>query len=87
MIEISIELSDETIFIKVKDNGAGIAQENLKLIFEEFVSIETEYSVIGTGVGLYISKLITEAHNGKIYAQSKGIGHGSVITIELPQRF
>ena len=71
--------------MKVKDNGAGIAAENLEQIFDQFVSFGTDYSAIGTGVGLYLSKLIMQAHNGKIFAQSKGLGYGSEFTIELPR--
>jgi PAS domain S-box-containing protein len=85
IIELTIEITPVAILLKVKDNGAGIAFENIERIFDQFVSIGTEYSAIGTGVGLYLSKLIIQAHNGKIYARSEGIGHGSVFFIELPR--
>lgn len=40
--------------------------------------------VDGSGLGLYIAKQIIEAHNGKIWAESDGEGHGSRFCVELP---
>jgi PAS domain S-box-containing protein len=85
-IKVNLEVLFQSIRIKIVDNGAGIAQENLKRIFEQFVSIKTEYSVTGTGIGLYLSQKIMEAHNGTIIAQSEGIGRGATFTIELPRK-
>ena len=83
MIKINLETQTNSILIKIIDNGAGIAQRNIKRIFEQFVSIETEYSVTGTGIGLYVSKKIIEAHKGTLIAQSEGLGRGATFTIEL----
>ncbi len=83
MIKVNLEILANSILIKIIDNGAGIDQKNLKLIFEQFVSIETKYSVTGTGIGLYVSQKIIEAHKGTIIAQSEGLGQGSTFTIEL----
>jgi PAS domain S-box-containing protein len=85
MIQISFETLPTIIKIKITDNGAGITSENLERIFEQFISIRTKYSVIGTGIGLYLSKLIMESHGGTIRAQSGGIDQGSTFIIELPR--
>lgn len=85
LIKVNLEILANSILIKIIDNGAGIDQKNLKLIFEQFVSIETKYSVTGTGIGLYVSQKIIEAHKGTIIAQSEGVGRGATFTIELPR--
>ncbi|MHA2096964.1 MAG: sensor histidine kinase, partial [Candidatus Hodarchaeales archaeon] len=85
MIQASFETLPNIIKIKITDNGAGITPENLERIFEQFVSIETKYSVKGTGIGLYLSKLIMKSHGGTIRAHSRGIDRGSTFTIELPR--
>jgi len=85
LIKVNLEILANSILIKIIDNGAGIDQRNIKLIFEQFVSIETEYSVTGTGIGLHVSQKIIEAHKGTIIAQSEGVGRGATFTIELPR--
>jgi len=65
------------------DNGARIIADNLEQIFSQFVSIETEYASSGTGIGLYLSRKIIEAHGGTITAQSEGLGHGTTYIVEL----
>ncbi|MHA1978586.1 MAG: PAS domain-containing sensor histidine kinase [Candidatus Hodarchaeales archaeon] len=84
LITITPVLLETSIQITVIDNGAGIAKENLEKIFEKFVSIPTEYSVDGMGVGLYFVQQIILAHGGTITASSKGIGQGATFTICLP---
>jgi len=85
LIEIDLEISSTVIRVHITDNGAGIAPDNLLRIFEQFVSIQTEYSATGTGIGLYLSMGIVNAHGGIITAHSKGIRAGSTFSIELPR--
>jgi len=85
LIEIDLEISSTVIRVHIADNGAGIAPDNLLRIFEQFVSIQTKYSVTGTGIGLYLSIGIMNAHGGTITAHSKGIDAGSTFSIELPR--
>ena len=70
--------------INIKDNRVGIDSENLERIFYQFVSIEIEFSASGTGICLYLSQKIIEAHGEKITAMSDGLGKGSTFTIILP---
>lgn len=72
------------IEISVSDSGCGIAEENLKNIFDKFVRIESgEKTIRGTGLGLSIAKHVVTAHGGIIWAQSKP-GKGSVFSFSLP---
>ncbi|MHA1973297.1 MAG: ATP-binding protein [Candidatus Hodarchaeales archaeon] len=76
--------NDNTIKVIITDNGEGIAPENLEKIFEQFVSIQTKLSVSGTGIGLYVSRKLAEAHGGSLKAYSEGEGKGATFVLELP---
>lgn len=72
--------------IVVKDSGIGIAQDDLKKIFEDFTQIETPSDVprqTGTGLGLPITKRIIDLFDGKIDVKSE-VGKGSVFSVEIP---
>jgi two-component system, OmpR family, sensor histidine kinase VicK len=88
-IEISLEKvkeeegkDKEHVLVKIKDNGKGIDKDILPLLFEKFAT----KSETGTGLGLYISKSIIEAHGGKIWAEnnSDGKGGGAIFVFTLP---
>jgi signal transduction histidine kinase len=64
----------------VKDSGIGIDPEIMPRLFEKFIS----KSYQGTGLGLFISKSIIEAHGGKIWAQNNPDGKGATFTFSLP---
>ncbi len=70
----------------VKDNGIGIPQSELKKIFKEFYQIEphTTRKHGGMGIGLSIAKGLVEAHGGKIWAESAGLGKGATFKVQLP---
>jgi two-component system sensor histidine kinase/response regulator len=82
-IVVSSGQGDDYVFFSVSDNGPGIPPEQQKHIFEKYkrVSSDTE----GTGLGLYISKSIVDAHEGKISFESKR-GEGTTFTVRLPKR-
>jgi PAS domain S-box-containing protein len=86
LIKVNLEILPRSVRVEIADNGAGIASENIERIFEQFISIETEYSATGTGIGLYLSHKIIEAHGGTISAASEGLGQGSVFTIVLKRK-
>lgn len=79
MIKLSADHSDQTLTIRIQDNGCGIPLEQFNTIFDPFVT----YKPNGTGLGLSISKNIIEAHNGTISVESE-VGKGSTFTISLP---
>ena len=74
-------MKDNTeVIITVKDTGAGIHPEILPRLFTKFAT----KSDIGTGLGLYISKNIVEAHDGRIWAENNSDGKGANFTFTLP---
>jgi two-component system sensor histidine kinase KdpD len=83
-ITISAELSGDFVATSVADNGNGIEEVELGLIFDKFYrGRDKRFVVQGTGMGLPIAKAIVEAHGGAISVVSQ-LGHGSVFTFTLP---
>ncbi|HYO06089.1 MAG TPA: HAMP domain-containing sensor histidine kinase, partial [Phototrophicaceae bacterium] len=72
--------SGNHVLITIKDTGIGISEEIFPRLFTRFAS----KSINGTGLGLYISKSIIEAHGGKIWAENNKNGNGATFTIRLP---
>ena len=69
----------------VEDNGKGIEQNDLNLIFNKFYQAknQTILKPIGSGLGLAISKQIIKSHNGKIWAENMK-PQGARVTFTLP---
>jgi signal transduction histidine kinase len=83
-VEISSSLDDGYVRINVKDNGAGIAEGDIKYIFDRFYRADrARKRESGTGLGLSISKWIAEAHKGAIDVESRPAS-GSLFSIKLP---
>jgi signal transduction histidine kinase len=70
----------------VTDSGKGIPEGELNKIFQEFYQIEphTTRKFGGMGIGLSIAKGVVDAHGGKIWAESPGLGKGSTFKVILP---
>ena len=87
--EIFVEIKDKNEFVEisVKDNGIGIEDEYLDMIFDRFKQVDKSLSrnTEGTGVGLSLVKSIVELHGGSIYVESE-FGKGSKFTVMLPSR-
>jgi signal transduction histidine kinase len=81
-IEVELAVRDGHAEVAVRDHGAGIAEESLERIFDKFVR-ERGDTVSGTGLGLYISRQILEAHGGRIWAESEP-GAGATFHVSLP---
>jgi two-component system, OmpR family, sensor histidine kinase VicK len=79
-IYISTENIDNQVLISVKDSGNGIDPEILPKLFSKF----TSKSYQGTGLGLFISKSIVEAHGGRIWAINNTHGKGATFTFSIP---
>ena len=83
-IEVELTVRDGHAEVCVRDHGAGIAPESLERIFEKFVR-ERGDTVSGTGLGLYISRQILDAHGGRIWAESTE-GEGATFHFTIPVR-
>lgn len=83
LIIIEAEQNTSNIIIKVIDNGKGIPENELKAIFDRYFSSSKKFRKVGTGLGLYLSKQIINAHDGKIWVEST-IGKGSTFYFSLP---
>src|SRR5574340_695380 len=79
-IAISIEKTNDTVLVKVKYTGTGISSTVLPHLFTKF-SIKSE---TGTGLGLFISKNIIEAHGGNMWAENNTEGNGATFTFTIP---
>ena len=75
------ERDKKIVIVSVKDTGRGIDVKMLPRLFSKFVS-NSERG--GTGLGLYISKSIIEAHGGKIWATNNSDGKGAIVSFNLP---
>jgi two-component system sensor histidine kinase SenX3 len=77
----------DTVWVRVRDRGAGIPHKQLKRIFNRFYRVQAlgVRHIKGTGLGLYIVRSIARAHGGRVFAQSDGEGHGATFTVELPR--
>ena len=71
------------IVVEVSDNGAGIAPEKIRRIFNAFEQVESP-APTGLGLGLAICKALVERHRGTIEARSDGVGKGATFLIRLP---
>lgn len=69
--------------VKIVDQGLGITQEELPLLFERFYQGHGDRSCKGTGLGLYLCRQIIEAHGGKIWAE-QGLPKGAVFAFSVP---
>ena len=83
-IEIGYDGKDDEgkSILYVKDNGKGIADEQLENVFRLFQKLDI--SVEGTGVGLALVKRIIDVHDGRVWITSKGLGHGTTVWFTLP---
>ena len=81
IIFVSTEVKDSGyVLVTVKDTGQGIHRDILPRLFSKFAS----KSFQGTGLGLFISKSIIEAHGGKIWAENNSDGKGATFSFSLP---
>jgi signal transduction histidine kinase len=79
-ITINAEKKDTQVLVSIKDTGSGIQPDLMPKLFSKYVT----NSPLGTGVGLFISKGIIEAHGGKIWAENNADANGATFTFRLP---
>lgn len=81
-IRLDIISEDEMIVFRFSDNGEGVPEDKMKLIFEPLYTSDEGRKV--AGLGLAICKEIVEVHDGRIYAEKSDMG-GLTICVELPR--
>jgi signal transduction histidine kinase len=79
-VYISADSKDGEAIVSVKDSGTGIDPEIVSRLFTKF----TSKSQTGTGLGLFISKSIIEAHGGRIWAENNKDSKGATFTFRMP---
>ncbi|WP_458742949.1 sensor histidine kinase [Candidatus Nitrosocosmicus sp. T] len=75
------EKEEEMVYVGISDSGKGISSKILPKLFEKF----TTDSDFGTGLGLFITKKLVEAHGGRIWAFNNNDGIGSTFVFSLPR--
>ena len=84
VIRVSAVREDVHVAFSVSDVGRGIPSERLPHLFRKFSRIDAENQGGDTGLGLAICKGLVEAHGGRIWAESDGLGLGARFSFTLP---
>ena len=84
VIRVSAERQGVHVAISVADEGRGIPADRMAHLFRKFSSLDPEEKGGDTGLGLAVCKGIVEAHGGRIWAESEGVGLGARFTFTLP---
>ncbi len=83
MIVVKTEGVKSEMVVSIGDHGAGISKQDLPHLFERFYRAQGAETREGLGLGLYITRLLVEAHGGRIWAESE-VGKGSCFSFSLP---
>lgn len=85
-VHVESRLDGATARVSVHDTGVGLTSEQRDRLFQAFSQVHDtmQQTRAGTGLGLYISRAIVEAHNGLLTAYSEGAGRGSTFEVSLP---
>lgn len=85
-VEIIFTPRSRDRLVEVKDAGQGINSEELPLLFDRFYQSNSNRRTKGSGLGLYLSRQIIEAHGGKIWAETRS-PQGAIFKFTLPASF
>lgn len=83
-IKVSLNKEGDQAVVRVSDSGKGIPAEDLPRLFGKFQRGELAVDRGGSGLGLYVVKMLTEMQNGTVSVSSPGVGKGTTFTVELP---
>ncbi len=82
-VRVTVLPVDGRALVSVGDQGVGIAAEDIQHLFKPYSRLERTSGVKGTGLGLYLSRAIVEAHGGSLEVKSE-LGKGTTFTVVLP---
>ncbi len=82
-IEVNAGTSSDHIVVTVLDHGIGIPRQDISEVFERYSRGSNVSNISGTGIGLYLARMVVELHGGSITVESTE-GKGSVFTVRLP---
>ncbi|NJN85271.1 MAG: HAMP domain-containing histidine kinase [Leptolyngbyaceae cyanobacterium SL_7_1] len=82
-VEVALEPGASHQTVKILDNGAGIRPDELPHLFERFYQGQSDRQAKGSGLGLYLSRQIVEAHGGTIWAENRQLA-GASFAFRLP---
>jgi signal transduction histidine kinase len=85
-VDVRILPRGSRIRVEVSDNGRGIAEEDQETVFDRFSRSGSATSVVGTGIGLAVCRLVVERHGGTISCRSGPDGVGATFAFDLPAR-
>lgn len=85
-VTVDVGGSDTKVVVSIKDSGLGIPAEDVPHLFQKFYRVDNQdrSSIGGTGLGLYLSRRLAEAMQGRLYVESTH-GQGSTFFLELPR--
>jgi len=84
-VEISAEREAEEVVVVIEDHGIGIPVKDIDRLFQRYHRGSNVSGIVGTGVGLYLAKMVVDLHGGTIAVESKE-GEGTRITVRLPTK-
>lgn len=84
LIQIRAEKKDHFVMIHIEDNGIGIEEQHLALLFQPFRKLHSKGKYPGSGLGLAICKGIIQRHGGTITVTSE-VGKGTIFTLNFPE--
>jgi two-component system phosphate regulon sensor histidine kinase PhoR len=86
-VVVQVESTETSLRVLIQDQGVGIRPEHLNLVFEKFFQVDgsTTRRVGGSGLGLYLTRRLVEAHGGSVWAESE-LGRGTTVVVLLPKR-
>jgi CheY-like chemotaxis protein/nitrogen-specific signal transduction histidine kinase len=85
-IQIDVEVAGDTVLVRIKDTGIGIAAENMPHLFDLFYQVDRSYTRAegGLGLGLTLVRRLVEMHGGNVEVRSEGLNRGSEFIVRLP---